>query len=163
MDTALIRPTDIERLATRYKGENKEKLIAKEQEEQYINLLNIITRRINFAYTFLRGIGKPHSNMSIEEFNAAQLHLRSCSEAELARLRSEVKKTFFLRIFKIIGLEEKIAYHEFILQNDYNPGLIDYTFKGQLANYPKSNPANLSELVGEVSRLLRSEREPNEV
>lgn len=142
-ETSLIKTPDIEMLAENYEKASN----THPNSRVNIERINIITRQVKTAYCFLQNLGKPPSDMSIEEYRLAQSEIRERAKVELIEYEVEYKRTYFFRIFKKMELAHKIKVARFVWDNGYCAYFHECTFFGQWRHHRSEVPSNLPDLV----------------
>ena len=143
MQTNLIRQTELERLAERYKIDAQIEDGSSFNKERR----NIIASQVYAAFKFLTKIGKPVSDMSMEEFEIAQRELKLRWEEGINDLEKEIKGLFCIRFFRRLVLRQEIIYRRSWMEHGFRvPLAISLT-------YHYIFPTNYEELVEEIFQI----------
>ena len=157
-NVSLTLPTKLETLLVKYKEDVLTLTLKEERNPESklnINRKDVIARQIQQAFSFLRFMGKPYSEMTLEEFEVAHEEVKSRTQLELTELRRKLSKVSFLRITKRRMLAKDISNLEYKLKYGYNSIIKDNKFLSLISDvgkdgWDKDLPPNYERLVNEI-------------
>ena len=155
---SLTIPTKLETLLAKYKEDILTLRLEEERNPESklnINRKDVIARQIQQAFSFLRFMGKPYSEMTLEEFEIAHEEVQSRAQLELTELRRELSKVFFFRIMKRRRLAKDIPNLKSKFKYGYSQAVESNTFSILIPYIGKEGrdkdlPPNFERLVNEV-------------
>lgn len=151
--TGLIRNTDFEELALRYKRYQE----SKADSLRISNYRDSIIKQIMESFEFLCSVGKPnYASMNPDEFKIAQQEIKKMASAELQKLEDSFKIFGFLAFIPRWLLRKKIYDYKFKIDHGYSlalnhsDGFETYRITAQTYRIKKL-PVNFEELIEQIA------------